>query len=40
MGTKGIAQYHTLDFQKVLYPELEPDDRKTAEIEGWIFGVV
>jgi hypothetical protein len=26
--------------ERFLYPELEPNERKTAEIEGWIFGVV
>jgi hypothetical protein len=26
--------------EKFLYPELEPHERKTAEIEGWILGVV
>jgi len=26
--------------EKFLRPELEPQDRKTAEIEGWILGVV
>ena len=26
--------------EKFLHPELEPQERKTAEIEGWILGVV
>jgi hypothetical protein len=26
--------------EKFLCPELEPNDRKIAEIEGWIFGVL
>ncbi len=26
--------------ERFLCPELEPNERKTAEIEGWIFGVV
>jgi hypothetical protein len=26
--------------EKLFCPELEPDERKTAEIEGWILGVV
>ena len=25
--------------EKFFYPELQPEDRKTAEIEGWILGV-
>ena len=26
--------------EKFLGPELEPHERKTAEIEGWILGVI
>ena len=27
-------------FEKFLCPELEPNERKAAEIEGWILGVL
>ena len=28
------------NLEKFLCPELEPDERKKAEIEGWILGVL